>query len=270
MKKIPVTPASIYADLELIRAKAPLIHNITNFVVMQQTANALLALGASPVMAHALEEINEIVQLANALVINIGTLDKFWLESMWQAVQIAKQRDIPIVIDPVGAGASKLRTSATKKLLEFSPSIIRGNASEIMALFSDKIQTKGVDSLHNSITAVNSAQQLALQYDCVVTISGAVDIVMNPLHQINIHNGVAMMTRVTGMGCTATALIAAFCAVNNNYLHATANAMAVMGIVGELTQELTQGPGSFQYCFNDVLYHLSLNEITEKLQVTHA
>lgn len=259
---------TIYSDLQAIRSNSPLIHNVTNLVVMQQTANALLALGASPLMAHAPEEIDQIVAIANALVINIGTLDNYWIENMQQAMSAAQQRKIPIVLDPVGVGVSSLRTQTARNLLQsYKPDVIRGNASEILALVTDLQTTKGVDSAHSSSAAINAAQQLSQQFKCVVVVSGAVDYVVNSQQQIGIKNGVALMTRVTGMGCTATALIAAFCAVNQNYYQAAAHAMAVMGIAGEIAYELAQGPGTFQQYFFDALYQLSLKDIEQRLKI---
>jgi hydroxyethylthiazole kinase len=268
ISSISITPQTIYSDLQKIHAHAPLIHNLTNFVVMQYTANALLALGASPVMAHAAEEFNDILSISNALVINIGTLDAYWLHCMQQAMEIARVKRIPIIFDPVGAGASKLRTNAAQQILKNQPTVIRGNASEIMALLSDQQKTKGVDSTEFSETAIDSGLQIARQQQCITVISGANDIIVNSkgdLHRIA--NGVALMTRVAGMGCTATAFIAGFCAINTDYFRATAHAMAVMGIAGEIAFTKAQGPGTFQQYFLDAVYQLTMQQIAERLDV---
>jgi hydroxyethylthiazole kinase len=270
MTKLSITPTTVFADVQAIRQRAPLIHNITNFVVMQTTANALLAMGASPIMAHAEEEMLDIVQLANSLVINIGTLDAAWFNAMQKAIQIARKRQIPIVIDPVGAGATPFRTQAIQKLTALAtPTIIRGNASEILALVSEQQTTKGVDSTHSSEYAVNAAKEFAQQNNCIVVVSGAIDICVSAQQQINIHNGHVLMTKVTGMGCTATALIGAFCAVNSNPLAAAAHAMITIGIVGEIAAQKSAGPGSFQPHFFDALYNLTENNIKEKIRVDH-
>ena len=142
-----ITAQDISRDLEEVRRQAPLVHNITNYVVMNTTANALLAVGASPVMAHAPEEVEDMVDIASALVINIGTLSEPWIESMLKAAKRAQKKGIPIVYDPVGAGATPYRTRTIHELIQAAaPSILRGNASEIMALAGDAAKTKGVDS----------------------------------------------------------------------------------------------------------------------------
>jgi hydroxyethylthiazole kinase len=257
-----ISADAVYTDIQIIRQHAPLIHNITNFVVMQQTANALLAIGASPIMAHAEEEISDIINLANSLVINIGTLNTHWLNSMQQAVTAAQAKNIPIIIDPVGAGATTFRTQAVHKLLAITnPTVIRGNASEILSLVSKQQTTKGVDSTHNARDVANYAKPLAQKNNCIVVISGAIDICISSNQEIHIHNGHALMSKVTGMGCTATALIAAFCAVNADPLTAAAHAMIVMGITGEIAAQRSHGPGTFSQNFLDAIYHLNENDI---------
>lgn len=266
-----ITAATVYADVEAIRKHAPLIHNITNFVVMQQTANALLAIGASPIMAHAEEEIINIINLANSLVINIGTLDATWVRVMEQAIQAAHKKNIPIILDPVGAGATPFRTQTVHKFLQINtPTVIRGNASEILSLASAHHTTKGVDSRHSPQHALDAAQHIAQQNQCVVVISGVIDICVSPQQQIHIYNGDTIMAKVTGMGCTATALIGAFCAINPNPLHAAAHAMIVMGITGEIAAQKSSGPGSFFPNFLDTLYHLTEKDIETKMRVEYA
>lgn len=265
------TYATQIADgLARIRQLQPLIHNITNYVAMSLTANALLAIGASPVMAHATEEVIDMVQLAQALVINIGTLDTSLLKSMRTAMQTAREKALPIIIDPVGAGATPFRTQAVLGLLETAtPQIIRGNAAEIMALAGQSLtESKGVDSLHQSNKAYRSGQQLAKHYGCTVVISGQQDFIIHPQATYRIENGVALMRQVTAMGCTATALIGAFCAVQSDYLLAAISAMAVMGIAGELAYAQAEGPGSFQAQFLDALYYLEAKDIAQHLKLT--
>ncbi|MCX5832388.1 MAG: hydroxyethylthiazole kinase [Deltaproteobacteria bacterium] len=263
-----VTASQIWTAIEAIREKSPVIHNITNFVVMNNTANALLALGASPVMAHAEEEVEEMVDIAGALVINIGTLSRYWIPSMLRAVQHAHQRKIPIVLDPVGAGATAYRTRTSRELLETVPiTIIRGNASEIMALVNSGGKTKGVDSSALSEDALDAARRLHDTYGSVVCVSGETDYILAGADVTKVFNGHIMMTKVTGLGCTASALCGAFAAVNGNFAQATTEAMAVMGIAGELSAMNSPGPGSMQVNFLDALYRLSEENINKLLRI---
>lgn len=258
---------SVIRDLENIRHRAPLVHNITNFVVMNLTANALLSIGASPVMAHAVEEVEEMVGLASALVINIGTLSRHWVEAMGKAVRAAEKKKIPVVLDPVGAGATSFRTSTARHLLDSGPvAIIRGNGSEILALVDSGARTKGVDSLEGPEAAVEAGRELARRYGCAVSISGPTDIVVRNSETIRIENGHPLMPRVTGLGCTASALTGAFAAVNSDTLEAAAGAMAVMGICGELAAEQARGPASFELHFLDWLHLVGEKEIKERLR----
>ena len=244
------------------------MHNITNYVVMNTTANALLALGASPVMAHAEEEVAEMAGLARALVINIGTLSRAWVHAMILAGRAAHARHTAIVFDPVGAGATRFRTETAHRLLNEVPvSIVRGNASEIRALCTADHVTKGVDSIHASEDALDAARALAARHGCVVSVSGATDLVVSSDSVIRVRNGHPMMPRVTGLGCTATALTGAFAAVNASPLRAAAHAMAVMGIAGELATKDCHGPGSFQVHFLDALYLLRESDIYSRLQM---
>lgn len=264
---MPINASTIWADVVQIREKAPLIHNITNFVVMNNTANALLALGGSPIMAHAVDEVADMVTICNALVVNIGTLSDHWITAMAKAIETAAQTNTPIVIDPVGAGATTYRTSTVHALLAIAaPTIIRGNASEIKACVTEEAKTKGVDSTDSSDSAVEAAQQLHTVYGCTVVISGETDIIVAGAEPIQIKNGHVMMTKVTGLGCTATALCGAFAAVNPQPAMAAAHAMAVMGIAGEIAAEQACGPGTLQLHFLDALYNLSSETIKERLK----
>ncbi|MEA3470763.1 MAG: hydroxyethylthiazole kinase [Thermodesulfobacteriota bacterium] len=253
-----LTPSSIWTDITRIRETSPLVHSITNYVVMNTTANALLALGASPIMAHAGQEMDEIVNIADALVINIGTLSDPWIKSMFRAAEKAKELNIPIILDPVGAGATGYRTRTVRDLIKaVPPTIIRGNASEIMAISGGEARTKGVESTDLSEAAVDNAQQLISKTGSVICISGEIDYILGGDDIIKVKNGHSLMTRVTGMGCTATALCGAFAAVNDQFQVAAANAMTVMGITGEIAAEISHGTGSMQMNFLDTLYKLS-------------
>jgi hydroxyethylthiazole kinase len=259
---------ALWHDIERIRAEVPLVHNITNYVVMNTTANALLALGASPVMAHAPEEVEEMVGLARALVINIGTLSAAWIESMARAGREARRRKIPVVLDPVGSGATRLRTATAELLIaEAAPAIIRGNASEIRSLVHGDRSTRGVDSAHRAEEALEAARTLAAQCGCAVSVSGEVDIVVFGDQVVRVRNGHALMPRVTGMGCTASALTGAFAAVNPSPLDAAAHAMAVNGIAGEMAAERSRGPGTFQAAFLDALFLVGQADIEGRLRL---
>jgi hydroxyethylthiazole kinase len=260
--------STLWQDVHLIRERAPLVHNITNYVVMNVTANALLAIGASPVMAHAVEEVEEMAGIASALVLNIGTLSSSWIEAMFRAGRVAKQRQIPIVLDPVGAGATKLRTETSLRILEeLSPTIVRGNASEIRALGGASSATKGVDSTHQSDEALESARALAARYGCVVSVSSATDLVVDGQSVARIDNGRPLMARVTGSGCSASALTGAFAAVNPLAFEAAAHAMALSGICGEIASELALGPGSYQAHFLDVLHAIDEEQMKKRLRM---
>jgi hydroxyethylthiazole kinase len=262
------TIQSIDHDLNNIRGTTPLVHNITNFVVMNSTANALLAIGASPVMAHALEEVEEMTSISSALVINIGTLSQTWVESMELALATAHLNNIPVVFDPVGAGATTFRTKTCLRLLQHTnPAVIRGNASEIMALAGAQQKTKGVDSSAAETAAEDAANELAHTYNCVVCVSGAIDLITDGKSNILVHNGEPMMPKVTGLGCTASAVVGAFCAVNSNYLDATTNAMTVMGICGEIAAQQANGPGTLQLHFIDALHNINNKTIAKYANV---
>ena len=233
------------ADVEAVRAAAPLVHNITNYVVMNTTANALLALGASPVMAHAAEEVEQMAGIAGALVINIGTLSPRWIDAMALAATKAKERGIPMVLDPVGVGATDYRTQTARDLVgQAAPTIIRGNGSEIMALLQAGAKTKGVDSTASSDSALETARALNASTGSVICVSGETDHVISATETASVANGHPMMPRVTGLGCTATALCGAFAAVNPAPVAAAAHAMAVMGIAGRWQRKPPQARGA--------------------------
>ena len=263
-----ISAKGIYGDIARIREQAPLVHNITNYVVMNTTANALLALGASPVMAHAEEEVEEMTGIAGVLVINIGTLSRSWVAAMFKAAGRARDLGIPLVIDPVGVGATAYRTKTARDLIAYvTPLIVRGNASEIMALATQGVKTKGVDSADPSAAALEAARRLNGETGCTVCISGEVDYIVDDNGVIQVENGHPMMPRVTGLGCTATALCGAFAAVNRSFSAAAVGAMAVMGIAGEIAAGSSEGPGSLQVAFLDTLYRLSEEDLKERLRI---
>ena len=255
--------------LSAIRDQAPLVHNITNYVVMNSTANALLALGASPVMAHAVEEVEDMVRISRALVINIGTLSAPWIDAMSVAVRAASRLGIPIVLDPVGCGATAFRTRTALDLIAAArPAVIRGNASEIRALARSTGGVKGVDSQHAPEEVLDDARILSQSLGCVVSVSGPTDIVVAGEQVARIHNGDPLMTRVTGMGCTASAVTGAFLAVSAEAFEAAVQAMVVMGVAGELAAAGAEGPGSFQLRFLDALHGLRETDLQPRARMT--
>jgi len=245
-----------------VRTKSPLVHNITNYVAMNNSANALLAVGASPVMAHATNEVEDMVGIASSLVLNMGTLSEKWVDAMILAGKKAIEKGIPVVFDPVGVGATPYRTQVALQIIETcKPTVIRGNASEIMALCNSNITTKGVDSTAESNAALDSAKLLSKTTKAIVVISGEVDYIIDGEKVAKISNGNTLMAKVTGMGCTATAIIGAFVAAEEDVFMATFSAMAVMGITGEIAAQQSKGPGSMQMNFLDILSTLTEEQI---------
>ncbi len=251
-------------NLRRVRERKPLVHNITNYVVMNYTANALLACGASPVMAHASEEVEEMVSLAGALVLNIGTLSPPWIEAMLKAGKRANALHVPVVLDPVGAGATRLRTDSARRLIEgLSIQVIRGNASEILSLAGEKLgsRTKGVDSVHTVDQATETAMALARELRTTLAITGAVDLITDGERIRRVMNGHEMMSHVTGTGCTATVIIGAFLAVDPDPLEAAAVGLSYFGLAGEKAATKAFGPGSFQIALLDALYEMKEAEL---------
>ena len=264
---------ALWADIEAVRAHAPLVHNITNYVVMNFSANALLAAGASPVMAHAAEEVQDMAELAQALVLNIGTLSPTWVDSMHQALAVAKRRTLPVVLDPVGAGATPYRTQTAQDLLAAGGvSVIRGNASEIMACAQAATRTRGVDSTATTEHARDAAYRLAQDTGAVVCVSGALDHIIDATgRHAQLRNGHPWMTRITGMGCSASALIGALCAVQGDVWRATTSAMAWAALAGERATQGAQaqglGVGSMATLWLDALQQLERDALAKALQL---
>ncbi|MCH7409307.1 hydroxyethylthiazole kinase [Belliella sp. DSM 111904] len=263
--------ASIIQTFENFKSNPTLVQSITNYVVMNNTANALLAIGASPIMAHAHEEMSDMSQIIHSLVINIGTLDAYWVESMQKAASFANNNHKPWVLDPVGAGASAYRNDVLGRLLSQHPTVIRGNASEIMALAKESINSKGVDSSNSSDEAVSAAKLLSKAYGAVVCVSGEIDYVIEGERMASIGNGNSLMSKVTGMGCTATAIIGAILGGQKDAFLATLTAMAVMGVAGEMAYEKAVGPGTLQLHFYDALYELTPDVLERSIKLgSHA
>jgi len=257
-----IETSKISQALLKVRTRSPLVHNITNYVAMNNSANALLSVGASPVMAHAINEVEDMVGIASSLVLNMGTLSETWVDAMILAGKKAIEIGIPVVFDPVGVGATPYRTHVAQQIIETcKPTVIRGNASEIMALCNSNLTTKGVDSTAKSNAALDSAKLLSKSTKAIVVISGEVDYIIDGEKVAKICNGNTLMAKVTGMGCTATAIIGAFVAAEEDVFLATVSAMAVMGITGEIAAQQSKGPGSMQMNFLDILSTLTEEQI---------
>ncbi len=229
---------------------------------MNSSANMLLAQGAFPVMAHAINEVEDMVSIANALVINIGTLTDEWVESMILAGKAANSKGIPVVLDPVGSGATPLRTNACKRILnEVDITVIRGNASEINSLVNQAGKTRGVDSIHSVDDVADGAKFLALERKAIVAVSGEVDLITDGNRVVRIHNGVPMMSMITGTGCGLSATVGAYVGANEDAFEATVSAFSVFCLVGEKAKAESKGPGSFEVAFMDALYNISDEDI---------
>ncbi len=259
----------ILRDIEAIRARNPVVLSITNYVVTNTTANALLAIGASPIMSHAVEEMAELVAISGALVVNLGTVAPEYLAAMDPAWAAADEAGVPVVLDPVGAGASLLRTVTPLALLaKHKACIVRGNASEIMTLAGDSgSAAKGVDSTARSDDAAGLARTLAARLDCAVVVSGEADIVCQGLASARVLGGSPLMPRVTGLGCTATALCGAFAAVNRDPFEAALFACVTMKVAGEMAAEKASGPGTLQLYLYDALYTLGADDLRKRIRV---
>lgn len=245
-------------DCQSIRTQSPLIHNITNYVAMDFSANALLAIGASPLMSFCPEEMEEIVKNANALVVNIGCLDLQQIEAMKIAVSSAKKYGKQWILDPVGIGVSELRMCVCDELISiFAPTVIRGNASEILTLTKQKISSHGVDSLEKSKNVIATAQDFSRKLGSVISVSGEIDYIIDADNIAMIGNGHYLMSKVTAMGCTASALTGAFLAIDSDAFVASQNAMALMGVAGEEAMKKSSGTGSLRLHFLDELTSFS-------------
>jgi hydroxyethylthiazole kinase len=259
------------ALLESVRQKRPLVHHITNYVTVNDCANITLCIGASPVMSHAWEEVEEMVSHAGALVLNIGTLDPYQEKSMLLAGHAANSLDIPVVVDPVGAGATRYRTDFMSRLIgELRISVIKGNAGEIGILAGANAQVRGVDAgdIHGDLITI--AQDFSLETGITVAISGAADIVSDGSKVIIVENGHSMMGRISGTGCMATSVIGSFVAVHRDMAEASATSLAAFGIAGERAAAGCPAPGSFKTAIFDHLASLTHEELARDAKIRMA
>jgi len=263
-----VDAARSWAGLQAIRREIPLVQNITNFVSMDIVANGLLALGASPAMVHAVEEVADFASLADALAVNIGTLSPAWAVSMSTAADVMTKKGKPWVLDPVGVGATTYRTSVARDLLAIGPTVLRANASEVLALAGATLEpTKGVDSTHDSDQAIDAARALAKDRGTVVVVTGAVDYVTDGERSLRIANGDPLMTRVTALGCTCSAVVAAFLTVEPDPLAAAAEALSIFGLAAERASVNADGPGSLRWRLLDELAGLDEAGLHEGVRI---
>ena len=250
--------AIAYDILEKVRKQGPVIHHLTNWVTIYDCAQIVKTIGASPVMAHAKEEVADMTHIASALVLNIGTLTVDFVEAMKLAAHNANKRVIPVVLDVCGAGATRLRDQKCQELLQAAMmDVIKGNASEIAHLAGEKVSTRGVDSTEIDGDLAGLAGKLAREREAVVVITGKVDIVTDGRKTYRIKNGHPMMTRVVGTGCMASSVIGAFAAVAPDLAQAAASALVCFGIAGELAAAKASGPASFKQHLFDCLYSLN-------------
>lgn len=273
MNKITNTAAQL---LDEVRSKKPLVHNITNYVTVNDCANAVLAIGASPIMADAIEEAADIAAVSSALVINIGTLNKRTVESMLSAGKRANEAGIPVILDPVGAGASTFRNETTKTILSnIRLTVLRGNLSEISYIAGLSANTKGVDASEADIAANDgkaAAIAAAEKLGCVVAITGAEDIITDGKRIAVISNGHRMLSSVTGTGCMTTALVGSFCGAGPDAFAAAAGGIAAMGIAGEIAYENagSKGTGSFHMAIIDAISQLDSKIFLERSKIYEA
>ena len=264
--------------LKKLKEKKPLIHNITNYVTVNDCANILLAIGASPIMADDLKEASDITSIASALVINIGTLNERTIESMIASGKKANELNIPVVFDPVGAGASLFRNETTKRILdEVKISVLRGNMSEIKFIAGLESETKGVDVSDEDLKSdndegLNVAEALAERFKCTVAITGATDIVSDGKRSAILENGTKMLSKVTGTGCMTTALVGAYlgaCETKSEFFNAAVAGIASMGICGEIAEEKAGkiGLGSFHMAIIDAVSNLNKDTIAERIKI---
>ena len=255
--------------LREIRGRKPLVHQITNYVVMNETANATLALGALPVMAHAGEEVEEMVRLASSLVLNIGTLSGHWVEAMLLAGGTATARQIPIVLDPVGAGATEYRTATARRILDLvDVTVLRGNAGEVATLIGADAEVRGVESVAVGVDAAELAREAARRLGVVASVTGAVDHVSDGERVLAVSNGHALLSTVTGTGCMSSALTGCFLAAKPEQpLEAAAEALAAFGVAAEDAAAGAQGPGTFHARLYDALYALDPAELDGRTRV---
>jgi hydroxyethylthiazole kinase len=258
--------------LRELRERKPLVHQITNYVVMNETANATLALGALPVMAHAREEVEEMVGLASALVLNIGTLSEQWIEAMLLAGRAASARGIPVVLDPVGAGATAYRTDTARRILaEVEVTVLRGNQGEVATLAGVDAEVRGVESMGTGLEPGTLARGAARQLGAVISVTGPIDHVSDGERTLDVANGHLLLAAVTGTGCISSALTGCFLAAKpGEPLEAAAEALAALGVAAEDAADGAAGPGTFHARLYDALAGLDPDTLDGRARITES
>lgn len=257
--------------LSEVRSKRPLVHHITNYVTVNDCANVTICVGAAPVMAHSVDEVADMVAMAGALVLNIGTLDEAQVDSMLRAGQHANRLGIPVILDPVGAGATRYRTNTVLRLLnDLDIAVIKGNAGEIATLAGAEGEVKGVDSYGVKGDPVQIAKGLAKKLGTTISISGATDIITDGNHTLLVDNGHELMGKVSGTGCMASSITGAFAAVGKDRVVSTAAGLAAFGIAGENAAQHCDGPASFKMALMDELYRLKPEDLAKGAKVREA
>ncbi len=254
--------SDIYRDLIEIKNRRPLIHHIMNYVVMNDAANVTLAIGASPIMAHAIEEVEELAAVADAIYINIGTLDSHWIPSMVVLAKAASRNKKPLILDPVGAGATRLRTETTIRILrEAEVTILKGNGGEIAAIAGSRDLVKGVDSLGEA--NVDIVEKVAMEFNTTVFASGPVDVISDGSRYAEIRGGSELSRYVTGMGCMLGSIVSAFAAVNKDPLRASIDGSVFFKRAAELASRRAREPGSFRVELINAIYYISLDHLRD-------
>jgi len=258
------------ATLRVLRERKPLVHQITNYVVMNETANATLALGALPVMAHAREEVEEMVALAGALVLNIGTLSSHWVDAMIAAGKAANAAGIPVVLDPVGAGATRYRTETARRMLsEIDVTVVRGNQGEVATLVGVDAEVRGVESIGAADHAGEVARLAGRALGVVASVTGPVDHVSDGDRLVAVANGHELLATVTGTGCMSSAVTGCFLAAKREApFEAAVEALAAFGVAGEDAARDAKGPGTFHVNLYDALAALDPQTLDARTRVT--
>ncbi|MFZ5449524.1 MAG: hydroxyethylthiazole kinase [Thermodesulfobacteriota bacterium] len=266
---MPSIKLKVFPLLEKIRSQSPVVHHLTNWVTIYDCAQVVKALGASPVMAHAPEEVEEMARLAAALVLNIGTLTMEMVESMKLAAKSANAKGIPVILDVCGAGATSLRDRKCFELLdEVRIDLIKGNASEVARISGAAVRTKGVDATEVALDLEEVAQSLALRRQCTVAITGPEDLVVDGSRRFVIKNGHPLMSRVVGTGCMAASVMGTFAAVEPDLAVAAAAGLVCFNVAAELAAELDPGPGTFKVRLFDCLDGLDEQTLAERRRVS--
>lgn len=252
---------------EAVRQSTPLVHNITNLVVQNDTASAIAAVGATQATLHTPEEARDVARAAAALALNPGTLDSAWLHCAHAAVQVATETGTPWVLDPVAAGFTRYRTEAARALLSRRPTVLKINASEALALAGHAAGGRAGDSIHSVAEASDSAHDLARRHGCIVVVTGAEDLITDGEREVMLGNGHPMMGRMIGSGCMLTSVVACFLAVSHEPFEATQAAVAYFTVAGEVAAKQAGGPGTLKPLLIDALCNLDRNELDRRLRV---